>query len=76
MARSLTFHEAGRRTVVRLTLAEALTRVPAGQFLRVHKSYAIALAHVKKLERHQVVVGGTAIPVSVSGHEELLRGLR
>lgn len=71
----LTFYEPERRTVARLTLTEAINRVPAGQFLRVHKSYAIALAHVEKIERHQVLVGGIAVPLSASGHEELLHSL-
>lgn len=70
-----TFYELGRRTVARLTLAAALARLPAGQFLRVHKSYAVALAHVEKITRHQATVGGQAVPLSASGHSELLRSL-
>ena len=61
--------------MARLTLAAALARLPAGQFLRVHKSYAVALAHVEKITRYQATVGGQAVPLSPSGHNELLRGL-
>ncbi|MGI4874647.1 MAG: LytR/AlgR family response regulator transcription factor [Janthinobacterium lividum] len=72
----LTFHESGRRTVVRLTLTEALAQLPAGQFLRVHKSYAVALAHVEKIERHQVTLAGKPIPLSPTGREELVQQLK
>jgi two-component system LytT family response regulator len=72
----LVFQEVARRTVVRLTLGEALARLPAGQFMRVHKSYVVALAHIEKIERHQVVVGGRSIPLSAAGWDMLIHSVK
>lgn len=68
----LVFQEMDRRTVVRLTLGQALARLPAGQFVRVHKSYVVALAHIERIKRHQVIVGGRPVPVSATGWEMLV----
>jgi DNA-binding LytR/AlgR family response regulator len=39
--------------------------------VRVHKSYAVALAHIEKIARHQVIVGGRTVPVSATGWDVL-----
>lgn len=71
----LIFVAAGRKTLTRMTLTEALKRLPAQQFLRIHKSYIISLDHLEKVERHQVVVGGAKIPLSAAYREALLARL-
>lgn len=69
----LTFHEPERRTLTRMTLSEAMEKLPAEQFVRVHKSFVISLAKLDKIERHQVVVAGRSLPLSESFRAELLR---
>lgn len=71
----LFIHQAERRITTRMTIGKALELLPADRFVRVHKSYIVALPAVQKLERHQVTVGDVAIPVSASYREELERRL-
>ena len=71
----VTFYEKGRKTLCRMTLAEALGKLPAARFVRIHKSYAAAVSKIDKIGRAEVAIGGKTLPVSVSYREELLRRL-
>jgi two-component system, LytTR family, response regulator len=68
----LTFYEANKKILARMTLKEALEKLPEKQFLRVHKSYIVSRSKIEKIERHQIIVSGTAIPVSPTYRQELL----
>ncbi|MEO5912368.1 MAG: LytTR family DNA-binding domain-containing protein [Pelobium sp.] len=48
----------------RLTFNEAMNLIPYQDFLRVHRSYIIAINKIDKIERHQVTIGALKIPVS------------
>lgn len=67
----LFIHEQGRQVSTRMTLAEMLATLPAEEFIRVHKSYIVALKAIRKIERHQVTVGTVAIPLAESYREAL-----
>jgi len=67
----LFIQEQDRRVTTRMTLADMLATLPAEQFIRVHKSYLVALRAVRKIERHQVTVGTVAIPLAESYREAL-----
>ncbi|GAB2778138.1 LytTR family DNA-binding domain-containing protein [Rhabdobacter roseus] len=69
----LTFYETHQTTLTRMTLTEALQRLPAERFVRVHKSYVVSLDFVEKIERHQLTVAGVKVPWSATYREELLR---
>lgn len=72
----LTFHEPSRRTLSRMKLSEARERLPADQFIRIHKSYIVSLSKVEKIERHQVtLITGAVLPVSALYRDELLNRL-
>jgi two-component system LytT family response regulator len=57
--------ERDRRTLTRTTMAEIQSKLPAGEFFRVHKSYIIALSKTDRIERHQVVINGAKIPLTM-----------
>ncbi|TAE25266.1 MAG: DNA-binding response regulator [Cytophagales bacterium] len=67
----LFIHEPTRQITTRMTIAEMLATLPADQFVRVHKSYIVALRAIRKLERHQVTVGNVTIPLAGSYREVL-----
>ena len=67
----LFIHEQGRQVSTRMTLADMLATLPAEDFIRVHKSYIVALKAIRKIERHQVTVGTVAIPLAESYREAL-----
>ncbi|WP_066830622.1 LytR/AlgR family response regulator transcription factor [Rufibacter ruber] len=71
----LTFHEPHRRTLTRMTLAEALEKLPAQRFVRVHRSYVVAIDKIEKIERHQVTLAGKPLPVSPTYRDHLLQQL-
>ncbi|WP_020568438.1 LytR/AlgR family response regulator transcription factor [Neolewinella persica] len=48
-------------------------RLPAGQFVRIHKSYLAARNRIRALEGNQVEVGGEWLPVSRSKREAVKR---
>ncbi len=71
----LFIHHAAGVTVTRMTIGQFLDMLPPGDFLRVHKSYAVALRAVQKIERHQLTVGDAPVPVARSYREEVERVL-
>ncbi|MEM6801863.1 MAG: LytTR family DNA-binding domain-containing protein, partial [Bacteroidota bacterium] len=69
----LFFHQEGKTSCTRMTLSKALDIVPKGAFVRVHKSYIVAIHAIKKIERHQLMVGNEPIPLASSYKEEVQR---
>jgi len=53
----------GRRILSRLTIAEVVSLLPADIFARVHRSYIVNKTKVDRIERHQLHIGKTVIPV-------------
>ncbi|MEO8886478.1 MAG: LytTR family DNA-binding domain-containing protein [Mucilaginibacter sp.] len=49
----------------RMTITEVETLLPAKQFARIHRSFIVALNKINKIERHQLLVNGSILPVSV-----------
>ncbi|AXE19116.1 DNA-binding response regulator [Runella rosea] len=62
----LFIHERTRKVTTRMTLNEMLAQLPPDRFLRIHKSYLVALNAIQKMERHQVTVGNVTIPLAGS----------
>ena len=54
----------------RMTFVELVEKVPASQFVRVHQSYLVNIAHIDKIENNQVCIGSHQIPIS-SRYKEL-----
>ena len=60
----VTFVLTDRSVLSRSTFAEAMNLVPSGKFLRVHRSYLVAISKIDKIERHQVTIKNKKVPVS------------
>ena len=58
--------EARQKIMVLQPLHDLLNKLPEGLMVRTHRSYAINLNKVSKVERHQAWVGSEPIPVSQS----------
>jgi len=63
--------EAKRQTLVRMTVQEFLSKVPAGSFIRVHKSYAVNLAYIEGFQNNTLVIGDAIIPISKTFTDEV-----
>lgn len=72
----LTFQETGKKALTRMTISEAADMLPNDQFMRVHKSYIVALNRIEKIERHQLTIGKVQVPLSGSYRDELLERVK
>ena len=72
----LTFQETGKKALTRMTIGEAAEMLPNHQFMRVHKSYIVAIDRIEKIERHQLTIGKTQIPLSGTYRDELLEQVK
>ncbi len=71
----LFIYERQRRIVTRMTLAELLELLPADRFMRIHKSYVVALSAIQKMEKHQVTLETVTVPLAITYREALERRL-
>ncbi|MEL7535136.1 MAG: LytTR family DNA-binding domain-containing protein [Bacteroidota bacterium] len=69
----LFFHQAEKAVSTRMTISKALEILPKGAFVRVHKSYIVAVHAIKKIERHQLTVGKEQIPLASRYKEDVQR---
>jgi DNA-binding LytR/AlgR family response regulator len=63
---------AGGQHICHLTFSSIEDHLPSDRFLRVHKSYIVATAHVEAIETDGLRIGGNVIPVSRSEREAIL----
>lgn len=66
-----------RRLLCRQSLADALQALPEPQFVRIHRSFVVATAHVQKISRTSVWVINRELPIGASyeGKLEEIRAL-
>lgn len=55
-----------RSVLSRMTFSEVETILPSGKFIRIHRSYLVAIGKISKIERHQVHVNQINLPVAES----------
>lgn len=67
----VTIHLVGSKLMVYMTLSGIEEQLPKERFLRVHKSYIIALAKVDAIEGSEIVMRHTRIPISRSLREDV-----
>ncbi|WEA01915.1 LytR/AlgR family response regulator transcription factor [Mucilaginibacter sp. SJ] len=68
----MTVHLKNKNILIRENMSSVFELVPATDFIRVHKSYVIAIKHVTMIEAQQLTVGGEKIPIGNS-YRDLLR---
>ena len=66
------FHTTKGRLVVKGNLGSFMKQLPAGQFARIHRSYAVALAQVGAHNQSEILIEGTSLPIGKSYRNELL----
>lgn len=60
-----------KKILSRSTFLEAMSLLPTDHFVRIHRSYIVAVNKIDKLERHQVTIHKAQIPVSESFRQDL-----
>ena len=68
----MTVHLKDRNILIRENMTDVFKLVPDSDFIRVHKSYVVAVRHIGIIEVHQIVINGEKIPVGHT-YRDLLR---
>lgn len=63
------------RLVVHVTMKSLMDKLPADEFMRVHRSYIVNLHHIRDIEQNALLIGEVMIPVSRSSKPELMQKL-
>ena len=71
----VTFHTPQRRITALFALKDLEEMLPQDRFVRVHKSYIVSFNHIQDLDKSDVTVAGTKIPVGASYRDELIARL-
>jgi DNA-binding LytR/AlgR family response regulator len=72
----LELHCQEKRFLIRTTLKDFLDKLPADQFVQVHRSFAVNMKHVSALEYGAVIVNKQKIPLSRSFLDQLKERLK
>lgn len=67
----LTVHLKDKHFLIRENMSRVFDLVPASEFIRVHKSYVVALRHIKVIEAYQLTIGDQKIPIGNTYRESL-----
>ena len=67
----ITVHIKDKNILIRENMGDIFDLVPQTDFLRVHKSYVVAIKHISMIEVHQLVINGEKIPIGSTYREAL-----
>ena len=68
----INLHLRDRTILIRESMGDIFDLVPAAEFIRVHKSFVVAIKHIAMIETHQLTINGEKIPIG-STYREALR---
>jgi DNA-binding LytR/AlgR family response regulator len=66
----------GKCLVIHNTFKSILEQLPGDRFIRIHKSYIIALDKIQYLEGNQVKIANELIPIGLNYKDDLIRILK
>ena len=64
-----------KRVMVRCTLNNALKKLPAGEFIKTNRSYAVSIYYIQEVARDHVKIEGIDIPLSKRYYKPLIAKL-
>ena len=69
----LIFHTKDKKMLSRQNMKDIFEILDPTNFIRVHKSFVIAIDHIDMIEAHQIRIGDLKIPVGRSYRQDLMR---
>jgi len=60
-----------KKILIRQNMADIFEVIPAQNFVRVHKSFVVAIRHITMVENHQVIIGAHKIPIGSTYRDEM-----
>src|ERR1700748_2647988 len=67
----ITVHLKDKQILIRENMSDIFDLVPSAEFMRVHKSFIVAIKHIAMIEVHQLIINGTKIPIGSTYREPL-----
>jgi len=67
----MTVHLKEKHILIRENMNNVFDLVASNDFLRVHKSYVVAIRHITMIEVHQLTINGEKIPIGSTYRESL-----
>lgn len=67
------FHTPEREFLSRMTMNDLMSILPPGSFIRVHRSFVVAIDKLGTIEKYCVLIGGKKIPIGDSYREEFFK---
>jgi DNA-binding LytR/AlgR family response regulator len=68
----LKIHTAENTLIIHRTMTEMEKLLPTGQFIRIHRSYIVAVSHIRAIYGNSVEVDGITIPIGISYKEKVM----
>ncbi|MEM6644599.1 MAG: LytTR family DNA-binding domain-containing protein [Bacteroidota bacterium] len=68
-------HTINNRLVVKGNIGKILELLPSDQFVRIHRSYAVAIARIETYNQTEVKVSGKELPLGVSFRDGFLEAI-
>jgi two-component system LytT family response regulator len=72
----VTFVLRDKKVLSRSTFIEAINLLPVERFVRIHRSFVVAIDKIDRIERHQVTIGNFKVSVSSAYAEELSNAVK
>jgi DNA-binding LytR/AlgR family response regulator len=69
----LIFHTKDKKMLSRQNMKDIFEILDSDSFIRVHKSFIVALKHIEIIESHQIRIGNLKIPVGRNYREDLMK---
>jgi len=69
----VTFHTNGKKITALASLKELEEALPENQFIRIHKSYIVAIREINSLEGNMIEIQDTRLPVGKSYKEAVMK---
>jgi DNA-binding LytR/AlgR family response regulator len=66
-------HLHNRKELIRSSITQFIEKLDKSNFFRTHKSYAVNLDFLTRVEPTEIFILGTAIPIAKSYHDELIK---
>ncbi len=59
----LAIHTADEKVLTLMSFNDLLSKLPSDKFIRIHKSFVVALDKIKEIEKARVIVDGEPLPI-------------
>ena len=67
----ITVYLKDKKILMRENMGDIFDIIPAGEFIRVHKSFVVAVKHITMIEVHQLIINNQKIPIGSTFRDHL-----